>query len=74
MRSMLVFMAGGVTYPYRALYEHGFAGMQGMRVLGGVALGSEAMHAQLQRYTFYVILKGMRSMLVFMAGGATCSY
>ena len=49
MRSMLVFMAGGVTYPYQALYEHGFAGMQGMRVLGGVALGSEAMPAHLQR-------------------------
>ena len=49
MRSMLVFMDWGATYPYRALYEHGFAGMQGMRVLGGVALGSEAMPAHLQR-------------------------
>ena len=49
MRSMLVFMDWGATYPYRALYVHGFAGMQGMRVLGGVALGSEAMPAHLQR-------------------------
>ena len=48
MRSMLVFMAGGATYPYRALYVHGFAGMQGIGVLRGVALGSEAMPAHLQ--------------------------
>ena len=40
---------GGATYSYRALYVHGFAGMQGMRVLGGVALGSEAMPDLLQR-------------------------
>ena len=37
-------MAGGACLD-RALYVHGFAGMQGMRVLGGVALGCEAMHA-----------------------------
>ena len=70
-------MDGGATCLYRALYVHGFADMQGIRVSGGVALGSEAMHAQLQRYKYYVILKGMRgmrSMLVFMTWGATCLY
>ena len=52
MRSVLIFMAGGATYSYRALSVHGFGGMQGMRVVGGVALGCEAMHAELQRYTY----------------------
>ena len=52
MRSKLIFMAGGATYSYRALYVHGFAGMQGMRVLGGVVLGSKAMPAQIKRYTY----------------------
>ena len=49
---MLVLMTGGATCLYRVLYVYGLVGMQGMRVLGGVALGSEAMHAQLQRHTY----------------------
>ena len=47
MRSMLVFMDGGATYLYRPQYVYGFAGMHGMHVVGGVAMGCEAMHAEL---------------------------
>ena len=55
MRSMpILTQGGGDIYGSTgsSLYEHGFAGMQGMRVLGGVALDSEAMHAELQRNTY----------------------
>ena len=51
-----VCLDGGGASLYCALYEHRFAGMQGMRVLGGVALGSEALHAELQRYRYQVLL------------------
>ena len=45
MRSMLVFMDGGAT----CLYVSGLAGAHGMRVVGGVPMGCEAMYAELLR-------------------------
>ena len=53
-----------------SLYIHGFAGMLGMCFLGGVALESEALHADLQRNTYYfILLRVLWGMFILMDGG-----